>query len=327
MTLNGVHTAPYSYRVGVFWSFLSAFLWSTTFVTARFLLGGGRTDAVTLSALRFIIGGVILFGLGMLASRRALLSVRPFDLLKLAVLGLIGIAGMSLFLFIGQRTTTAINGSMIMQLNPILILAGGMLTGQRIRLLQVLALGISLLGCLLVLDVVTLRGISYRADHLTGDLFVLASACCWAIYSVAANVIVQRLGAYVTTTWAMVFGAAEILLLWPILPVAGIWPGGALSWATIAYLAIFPTAVAFFAWCEAMRRIEMSLINVMQYLTPVFTIALALLLLGERLTWLNGVGVLLVLSGVLLTGFGLAGERRANAVLGTVVPTRHNGSS
>jgi drug/metabolite transporter (DMT)-like permease len=50
-----------------------------------------------------------------------------------------------------------------------------------------------------------------------------------------------------------------------------------------------------------MERIPLPVLNVMQYLTPVFTILLAWVLLGERLGWAAGVGALLVLAGVALT--------------------------
>ncbi len=78
-------------------------------------------------------------------------------------------------------------------------------------------------------------------------------------------------------------------------------PSTVSSWSVIVYLAIFPTALAFFAWFEAMDKIDLSLLNVMQYLTPVFTIILACLILGERISILNTVGIFFVLAGVALT--------------------------
>lgn len=72
-------------------------------------------------------------------------------------------------------------------------------------------------------------------------------------------------------------------------------------WNVIIYLAVFPTAVAFFAWYEAMDKIELSLLNVMQYLTPGFSVALAWMLLNETFNLLNAIGMLFVVGGVVLT--------------------------
>jgi drug/metabolite transporter (DMT)-like permease len=290
-----------AYRIGVFWSFISAFLWGTTFVGARFLLRDGRVDAVTLTMVRFLIGGGLLLGVGLLLYRKRVAAVTTRDLLWCALLGLLGVCAMSVLLFMGQRTTTAINGSMIMQICPLMILFGAVFIGERLRATQIAGALVALLGCLMVTGVVTTRGIEYRADHVTGDLLTLLSAACWAAYTVMAKPVVARLGGFTVTAWTLVFAAIETAVLWLLMPAPAVWPAGGEAWAVVLYMAIFPSGVAFFAWYEAMDRIELSLLNVMQYLTPVVTIVLAWALIGERLSWLNGAGVLLVLGGVLLT--------------------------
>lgn len=290
-----------AYRIGVFWSFVSAFVWSTTFVGARYLLKDGRIDAVTLTMVRFLIGGGLLMGVGLLLRRRQVLGVTTRDLLWCALLGMLGVSAMSVLLFLGQRSTTAINSSMIMQVCPLLILFGGVFIGERLRTTQVAGALVALLGCLMVTGVVTTRGIEYHADHLAGDLLVVLSAVCWAVYTVMAKPVVVRMGGFAATAWTLVFGAVETAILWLIMPAPAVWPADGPAWGVVLYLAIFPSGIAFFAWYEAMDRIELSLLNVMQYLTPVFTIILAWALIGERLSWLNGAGVVLVLGGVLLT--------------------------
>ena len=52
-----------SRKLGVFWSFLSAFLWATVYVATRWLMRGeqAKVDPVTLSLLRFSGGGLLLF--------------------------------------------------------------------------------------------------------------------------------------------------------------------------------------------------------------------------------------------------------------------------
>ena len=263
-----------AYKKGIFWSFASAFLWSTTFISSRWLMKAGSVDSISLSLLRFLIGGIILLVLGVLFFRARIFSVSPMDMLKLAGLGLFGIVGMSVFLFAGQRTTTAINSSMIMQINPVMIMLGGLFIGEKISARQVVGIFMSLLGCFLVVNIISAKGFAYSPENMKGDFLVLLSAGCWAFYSVFGKNVVKRTGGYAATTWAMVFGALEL---------------------------IFPTAVAFFAWYEAMDKIDLSLLSVMQYLTPVFTIFMAFFMLGEKISLLNGIGIALVLTGVVFT--------------------------
>ena len=286
---------------GVFWSFTSAFLWATTFVCVRHLMANRLVDPVTLSAIRFLLGGSLLLGMGIIF-KQEMFGLARRDYLLLALLGLLGMVGMSTFTFYGQIYTTAINSSLIMQLNPIIILLLGIFIGETITRQKVLGITISLIGCLFVMGILSFQGLRFDMGHLRGDLFVLLGALCWALYSIVGKPVVQKLGGYRTTTWTMLLGALELLLLRFFIPTPIIWPAGS-SWYYIAYLVLLPTAVAFFAWYEAMARIDLALLNVMQYLTPPFTIRLAWLLLGERLNLSKWAGVVICLVGVIMVGW------------------------
>lgn len=289
--------------IGVFYSLLSAFLWSTTFVCARYLMANKLVDPLTLALIRFSLGALTLLIFGLLCQRKALTLPRGRDLGFMAILALFGIGGMSVLLFFGQQRTTAINSSLLMQLNPVFILFLGLFIGERFSWMNLAGILVSMVGALLVVGVLTPHGLQGSWRQNAGDLLVLGSALCWAIYSVFSKSTTQRLGGYTATTWVMLLGAAELALVWLAMPVSYIWPRGWLAWSLILYMAIFPTALAFFAWYEALRLIDLSLLNVMQYLTPAFTIVLAWCLLGERMLLTNALGVGVILAGVALIGF------------------------
>jgi drug/metabolite transporter (DMT)-like permease len=291
--------------VGIFWSFLSAFLWGTTFVCARFLLGNDYIDPMTLSFIRFSLGGLLLLGYGLLYYRKEVLAVLPalrsIYIFRLALAALLGIVGMSVLLFYGQKTTTAINSSFIMQLNPLLILILGIFVGESITWRKSAGMAISLVGIIMLLNMLGNDGFNLSLTNLSGNLMILGSAVCWAVYSVISKGIVERWGGYAATTWIMLLGAVELGLIYTFLPIKHILPQNVSVWSYILYLAVFPTAVAFFAWYEGMRLLKLSLLNIMQYLSPVFTVLLAWLWLGERLTWLQAGGIGLIAMGIALT--------------------------
>jgi len=297
-----------SMKIGVLYSLLSAFLWSTTFVCARYLMANTLVDPLTLSLVRFALGACMLLIFGLLFRRKALTRPRGRDLGSMALLALFGIGGMSVLLFFGQQRTTAINSALIMQLNPVFILFLGLFIGERFAWTNLAGIMLSMAGALLVVGVITPHGLQGSWRQNAGDLLVLGSALCWAIYSVFSKSTTLRLGGYSATTWVMLLGAAELALVWLAVPTHCIWPRGWLAWSLILYLDIFPTALAFFAWYEALRLIDLSLLNVMQYLTPAFTIVLAWCLLGEHMQLTNALGV-----GIILAGVALIGCRRTTA--------------
>jgi len=292
-----------NYWIGIGASLASAFLWSTVFVCGRYLLAGHRIDPVSLSLFRFALGGTLLLTIAGVTMPRRLLAVRGGELARLAALGLVGIAGMSVLVFWGQCHTTAINSSLIMQLNPFLILFLGVLLGERAGGRQVGSALLALTGCLLVVEVISTDGFHYDAGRFQGDLLILLSAACWAVYSVLGRHLVRRHGGLVCTTWAMLFGTVELALLYPFCAASRIIPAVPADWLMILYLGIFPTGLAFWAWYEGMARIGLPLLSIMQYLSPAFTVLLAMLLLGERLSPMRWGGIVLILGSIVLAGW------------------------
>lgn len=289
---------------GVFWSFLSAFLWSTTFVCARYLLAGRSVDPITLSALRFVLGGGFLLTIGWFWRRRQITAIRWQDFARCLLLALLGIVGMSVFLFFGQQRTGAINSSIIMQVSPVFIALLGLLIGERITLTGFGGILVSLVGTAMVMKLLTAHGFQMMfSQGSQGDLLVLAAAACWAVYSVFSKPLVNRIGGYASTTWVMVAGALELIILRWAWPAPAVWPDNIHKWMAVMYLALFPTAIAFFAWYEAMRLIKLSLLNVMQYLTPAFTILLAWAFLSERITLWQLAGIGVVMLGIMLVSW------------------------
>ncbi len=300
-----------SYRTGVFWSFLSAFLWATVYVVSRSLMGGERAqvDPVTLSLLRFSIGGTILFGICLATIRQEMFSFSLRDLWSVFLLSLLSVVGMSVFLFWGQRYTSAINSSMIMTCSPVLILLLGFLFGERASLLSVMGMAIGTVGCLFVIGVVGADGFGYSMNRFRGDALVLVAAFCWASGAILARRIMKSRHDLAVTAWSMVFASLTLLAINSLRTDDIIMPGSTSTWLLVLYLAVFPTAIGFYAWNAALKRVSLTLVNVMQYLTPIMTILMAWLLLGERLNAWNITGVVLVLLGVLLSSRNVERKR------------------
>jgi drug/metabolite transporter (DMT)-like permease len=286
---------------GLAWAITSAVLWSTTFLFARVLTHTHHLDGLTLSAIRFGIGAVCLLAPALTLFRRRFLAVSRADLARLAGLSLLGMGGMSVLLFCGQALTTASTAALLMQLAPVLTLVLAAVLGERVRTPQWVGIVLGFLGCLLIGEVWRAHG------HWRGDLLVLASATCWAVYTVLGRGVVHRVGGYAATTWAMVFGGAVLLGLRVLLPallphLALTWPAprGELWWP-ILYLGLCPTGLAFFAWYEALDRLALPLVNVIQYAGPPCTLLLAWWWLHEAIGPMQWLGIAAMAAGIVLT--------------------------
>jgi drug/metabolite transporter (DMT)-like permease len=67
---------------------------------------------------------------------------------------------------------------------------------------------------------------------------------------------------------------------------------------SVAYLGVFPTAVAFTTWAYALSRTAASKLGATTYLVPALTVLMSWAILGQVPSWLALAGGLLCLAGV-----------------------------
>lgn len=287
---------------GVFYSFLSTLMWATVYVMVRSMMQGREmgVDPVTLSLLRFGGGGLLLFLICFLTMRRRLFCLKGKDYIHVAILSAFSFVGMSVFLFWGQRYTAAINASMIMAASPLLTMIFCVFAGARIRWRQIGGMAVCMFGCMMVIEVITQQGLRLSASGLSGDLLVLVSSVCWAVSAIYAKRIITSENEFAVTVWSMLFATAMLLVIDIFRFDSIVLPQTASVWWMIAYIAVFPTAVGFYAWNAALGRISLNVVNIMQYLTPVMTVLLAVIFLDERLGFFRLSGIVLVLFGVFM---------------------------
>jgi len=72
------------------------------------------------------------------------------------------------------------------------------------------------------------------------------------------------------------------------------------SLVELAYMALFPTILAYAFWDSAMRRGNMILVTSLSYLTPLLSIIIGAIYLGVRTGWYLWAGCLLVVFGSLV---------------------------
>jgi drug/metabolite transporter (DMT)-like permease len=83
------------------------------------------------------------------------------------------------------------------------------------------------------------------------------------------------------------------------------------SWGGLAYAAVLSLVVAYLLWNRSVKAVGGTRTAIYMCVTPLFAVAGAWILLGERPHPLQGVGAVLIVAGVLLTRTGGSEGRRA----------------
>ncbi|MBC8018123.1 MAG: DMT family transporter [Verrucomicrobia bacterium] len=146
--------------------------------------------------------------------------------------------------------------------------------------------------CLLVVSGGTLGDVRFSA----GVAVALATALSFALFCV----LIKHARFSITAGMLLfnLFGLVFLLCLLPLYPMR--WAPGAAVMALLAYLGIFPTALAFILWNRALRMIPTGRSSNCALLVPIISLICIAVVLKEHIAAMQAVGMAIVLGSVFL---------------------------
>ncbi len=278
--------------------FITPAFWSVNYLVAR--KAPGIIEPHALASLRWLMAG-FLFGLGywgqIWGQRQQILQ----DWKHYLVLGALGMWICGAWVYVGGRTTVAVNIALIYSISPVLVVAASALwLKERVSRLQLCGVVIALAGVLHVILKGQWQNLA-AVQFVPGDGWILAAAVAWTVYSVLLKRWHSPLGA---SARLAVIALAGVLVMLPFtifeavtnpLPVLTL-PGFGLSLAA----ALFPGYGAYLAFSVMQRELGAARVSVVLYLGPIYAAVIAWLVLGEPLQMHHFIGLALILPGIYL---------------------------
>jgi drug/metabolite transporter (DMT)-like permease len=285
---------------------ISAGFLSTTAIFIRFLTQTYQMPALILAFWRDLFVFLILL---------PILALGKWATLKVsrAHLGFLVLFGLVLALFNSLWTlSVSLNGAAVSTVLAycsagFTALLGWWLLKERLDWGKLLAVALSLSGCVLVAN--ALDPEAWRLN-LLGIITGILSGLWYAIYTLMGRSASQR-GLNPWTALVYTFGFAAVFLLSFNLVSGGHIPGTAtkmadflwlgkawIGWGALFLLAAGPTVAGFGLYNVSLTYLPSSVANLVVTLEPAFTAVIAYVLLGERLSWIQIAGSLLILGGV-----------------------------
>lgn len=236
------------------------------------------------------------------------------ELPGIALLGVLN-PGLSYTLsMLGLATTSASVATLLWAAEPalIIVLAWFLLrermSGRLIGLTAVAAAGVLVVSGLLELE-------SMAGDAGYGAALILAGVLCCALYTVLSRRIVMTADPLVVVAVQQTAGLAWAAAIWPL---EGSSPAALLALPGAAILSGVASGLMYYVaafWCylRALRSVPASTAGMFLNLIPLFGVATAYLLLGERLTPVQWAGA----AAIVLSVWALLGARRHPAEAAT----------
>ena len=285
------------------WYFLiivTFLLWGTQHPFLKML-----SDALSpfvINVLRFSITLIVLTPL--IVTQKTIPSKK--DLFKIAGLGVIGIACYGFLVIAGLQHSTSMNCSILVNTHPLIAaVLAPFLVKEKLHFRGVIGILIGFLGMSLVLA----NGFQFRTmlevQYLRGNLLLLLSGVCLALYALGSKFFVPQYGSLATTFYA-VSGGTIVLL-------TGAGATGQLSLIKnvpfkyilmILYVAIMTTALTWVIWFKAIQKLGVCKAEPLFFLLPLSGVVSARILLGERITAFSVVGAIFILGGIYLVHKG-----------------------
>jgi len=266
-------------------------IWGYNWVVMKVALRySSSSDFAALRVLVGLIGLLVVF----ISSRRPILPRK--EVFGIFLTGLLQTGGFYVFstwalVSGGAGKTAVLNYSMPFW---VLLLAWFVL-GERLQRTQWAGVTIALAGLLFIL----------MPFHFTRGLFsemlALLSGFSWAAGIVVAKRVQQRteLDLLSFTTWQMLFGSIPLFLCAFLIPSPPIrWSASFI--ATLAYSGILGGGVAWSLWFYALSRLPAGVASLGTLATPVVGVLTAWIQLGETPTFLEAVGMVLIIGALVL---------------------------
>ena len=293
---------------------LCALSWGAIHPISKNLLNAG-IDPYILSFLRFFIATLALIP-SYTASQKKQPKPSIIEVIRLSVIGIIGITLFALFFAFGLRLTNPSSSSIIVNSQPIFMTLFGMLfLKEKHGPLHLPGLIIGSLGIVMVVSRGDFNALLTGESFFVGNLLCVAAAIFISIFYVEMKGHVKKFGTTIPTFIATAAGSIALL----IAALAGesdfsiITRISVVNWLGILHISLIATALASTVYHQALHVIGVGRVSGFKFFTPLFGVIMSMIFLNDKLnTWML-LGMVLVLIAIGL--INSSGEKKSKRVV------------
>ncbi len=279
--------------------FVAPALWSVNYLVARWAPGVIAPHMLALA--RWTVAALLLsaFCWRELVAKRHLIRAEALHFL---VLGALGMWICGAFVYIGGRSTSAVNIGLLYATSPVMIaLASALWLHERFSRFQALGVALALAGMLHIVVKGEWAALGQVGIN-PGDLWIAAAVLSWTVYSLLLRGWPSSFGSLARLTLIACGGVIVLIpfTLWE----AVFWLPSTLSMQSVGLVlaaALLPGAAAYGAYSFMQRVLGASRVAMVLYLSPLYSAVIGWAVLGESIEPFHWLGAMLILPGIWLS--------------------------
>ena len=292
MVAPGARAADYGRLVAV------PAIWGGTFVAGKIVVS--VFTPLMGSLVRYFVACAALL-VAAFALEKGLPKLTRQQWLATFVLGLLGVFAYNLFFMAALQRLPASRAALIIALNPVItITISSFVLGETLSPRRWLGVAIALAGVCIVIT----RGnfTSFGSMGIgAGELFMLAAVTSWALYTIIGRKVLSGLTPLAATNYAALWGTLLLAVVAsPHLDELHASQFDGRMIASVLYLGVGGTALAFVWYYMSIKRLGASTASIFNNLVPVFGVAISVLVLGEPLLPSMLIGGAIAICGVMM---------------------------
>ncbi|MGG1398893.1 DMT family transporter [Bacillus salipaludis] len=285
---------------------ITVIIWGSTFPAIRAGLNGGYS-AGHLVLIRYLIASGLFAIYALLPGVRFRLP-RKEDLLRILLLGWVGISIYHIGVTFGQQTVSAGTAGMLVASAPIFTaLIAVFILKERLGFAGWLGLAIGFIG----IAVITIGTAGPTLTISKGAFLVIMAAAATSVLFAFQKPLLRRYSSIELTAYFSWAGTIPFLLFLPGL-FQDLQHASLEANLSAIYIGIFPTAIGYVTWALALSAGKAGSVTSMLYIEPVVVLIVAWIWLKEWPSNLTILGGIIVIFGVIVVNV-LGNKQKATA--------------
>lgn len=277
---------------GILLVLLAAVLWGTTGISARFINDLYPLSPLTIGAWRLLFAAPILVLISFLSNG----NKEPVQKGHLGIFLIYGVTVATYQLsFFSAVTLAMVSTATLIAIctSPVFVaVLSRVFLHERLKARVFISLVLSISGTILIMDIYQLNFL-LNSNQSLGYLLALGAGLSYATYTVAGKSLLAHYSPLriVSITFSLgAFFMLPFITIPPNVPLA--------VWGILLFLGVVPTALAYIIFTTGLKNTTATNAAIASLFEPLTATFLALILIGERLTWMQSIGAVLLFSAL-----------------------------